>query len=121
MTKPARLSLIASICKRLGRGAVRPPVLALPSEVKEEVALASAHNDDQSIIDVDTDVQTISPELASVIEPSGKAHRIRTDDAILTPSERRQLAAEVQSERRKWWLVPVFNQPSQQTQQAQTA
>lgn len=94
MNKPERLSLIASIAKRLGRGNVRPALNALPAEVSEEVNLAAVHNDDESILDVDVEVRTISPQLAAIVKPSGRAHRIKTDDGLLSEHEREQVRAE---------------------------
>ncbi len=119
MTKPTRLSLIAILCRQMGRGSVRAPLAALPAEIREEVKLAKAHDDDESIVDVETVVHDVSPELAAVIEPSGRASRVRADDSILTPAERRQAALDLAAERRRWWLVPLF-QPSEQTEQTQT-
>lgn len=104
MTKPERLSFIKRLCLSV-KPFARPALAALPSEIREEVALAKAHDDDQSIIDVESEVIDISPELARTIEPKGKAYRVRLDDGILTPAERREVAAEVAARRKRYWLA----------------
>ena len=97
MNKSERYSFIAAFCRKAGRTQTIAVVAitALPSEIKEETVLASRHNDDQSIIDVDTNIEIISPELGAV---SGEAKRLsyhHAGEECLTIHERRQLANEV--------------------------
>lgn len=93
MTKPARLSLIAQIAKRLGKSYARPALMALPSEIKEETTLAAVHNDNESIVDEDTDLSNVSPQLAAILKPgSGRNTHVKQDEGRLSDGERGQLA-----------------------------
>ena len=102
--------LIQNICEKKAKNFARPPVAALPSEVKEEITLAKVHDDDQSIVDPETEVSMISPELARIIKPGSR--RVKDDDGILTKAERKQLALEIAERRKKFWLaLPLPQNP----------
>ncbi len=85
----AQLIRIVDLC----RGSGRPALYAAPSEVREEVALAKRHDDDESIIDVDVEVSVISPELAKAVAPA-KRHA-REEEGCLNEVERESLARDL--------------------------
>ncbi len=67
MTKPERLSFIANLCRKT-RGTKVAVLSALPSEIREETALAKRHDDDQSILDEEVEVAIVSPALARMVK-----------------------------------------------------
>lgn len=95
MTKPERLSLIERLC----RFSDRPALNALPSEIREEAALAAKHNDDQSIVDEDVITEGLSPELARALAPTKRTTHAKQDDLMLTAGERAQLAKDLANHR----------------------
>lgn len=107
MTKTARLSFIASICRKV-RGTRIAILSALPSEVREETRLAAAHNDNESILDEGLEFSTVSPALLSMVKTPVHARHAHLDDC-LTLAEHKQLAVDLEVYRRTHIRQPSYS------------
>lgn len=120
----SRYSLIANLCKKkphrpiekiLG-APIKRQIVAAKSEVKEEVTLAKAHDDDQSTLDEGQNITLISPNLARMLKevPTVHAHHVPFEEC-LSPREHKQLAEELAiyraNKRKQWWLAIITPNP----------
>lgn len=113
MTKTARLSFIASICRKV-RGTRTEVISALPSEVREETRLAAVHNDDEGILDEGVELSAVSPSIARMVKPKAryltpKQELDEEEGNHLTPTEHRQLAVDLEVYRRTHIRQPSYS------------
>jgi len=104
MNKQERYNLISAICKKYSAG----PLRALNSEIEEEVILASKHNDDESIIEIEADSGKpfVSKELIKRIEVISEEENSE-ENYRLTKSEKIQLEKDIWANRRKFALMII--------------
>jgi len=107
MNKSERYSFIQNLAKKK---LIIPVVEATKSEIKEEINLALIANDDQNIIESEYN-QRPSVEILKQTEEADKIEKIlnrnKTDEYLLSNSEKRQIAIDLAIYRRKFWLVPA--------------
>lgn len=121
MDTTERYNLIASIARkkpiRFKAKTLRVSIEPTKKETETEIKLASRHNDDDSVLDVEANVEIISPLMAKVTGEAVRINKAHPGDEALTPAERRQLARDVNEYRLKqkptfdprfWlWIPPV--------------
>lgn len=107
MTKTARLSFIASLCRKV-RGTRTEVISALPSEVREETRLAAVHNDDEGILDEGIEVSIVSPALLAIVKTPSHAKHAEMDEC-LTPAQHKQLAVDLEVYRRTHIRQPSYS------------
>lgn len=87
MNKDHRYALIAAAAKK--SLAVRSIVVPSIHDVREEVKLAKAHDDDNSIVDIEETAPGVSSEMASVVESF--KDNVKESDYVLSAKERKDL------------------------------
>ncbi len=87
-----QLARIAALC---AGGYSQHVISPRKEEVREEVKLAKTHDDDESILDVEVEVQIISPELARAVAPAKRLSHAKQDDGYLNDIEREMLARDL--------------------------